>query len=60
MVKVAIAGGSGRMFSILTRQILFIDEIQTCTEVAREVINALVATRKHEIVVFSRSVRINH
>ena len=55
MVKIAIAGGTGREFDsdTLCRWLGFTDDPP---EVAREVIDALDASGKHDIVILSRSV----
>jgi hypothetical protein len=52
MVKIAIAGGSGRMYTHNAETLKLI----SYTELAREVVDSLVATRKHEITLLARSV----
>jgi hypothetical protein len=55
MVKIAVAGGSGR--TALYIQITFPNNADfPLTEVAQEVIDALVAAKKHEITILSRNV----
>jgi uncharacterized protein YbjT (DUF2867 family) len=54
MVKIAIAGGSGGKHFI-SLQILDLLMFRVKPEVAREVIDALLAAKKHEITVLSRS-----
>lgn len=54
MVKIAVAGGSGRTPNLVPSTERF--SANTTVEVAREVIDALVATKKHEITILSRHV----
>ena len=54
MVKIAVAGGSGR--AALCIQITFPIALTFLTEVAREVIDALVAAKKHKITILGRNV----
>lgn len=57
MVKIAVAGGSGR--AALHIQSTFTNPADFLpTEVAQEVIDALVAVKKHEIMILSRNVRM--
>ena len=59
MVKIAIAGGSGsRRF--LLRDALIRELTNILSDVALEVIDALVATKNHEILLLSRKVRSFH
>lgn len=56
MVKIAIAGGSGSRLSRPEK--LYVCRIaNVLIDVALEVIDALVATRRHEILLLSRKVR---
>lgn len=54
MVKIAIAGGSGSRF----RGYLIRSVTNGSADVAQEVIDVLVAAKKHEILLLSRKVRI--
>ena len=61
MVKIAIAGGSGSKLALPPWTALgACDLADTPTDVALEVIDALVATGKHEILLLSRKVRSSH
>lgn len=53
MVKIAVAGGSGR--TALNTQTLDQITLTLTTEVGREVIDALVAAKKHEVMILTRS-----
>jgi hypothetical protein len=55
MVKIAVAGGSGRT-SLNTLNTAINHADFKPTEVGREVVDALVATKRHEIVILSRNV----
>jgi hypothetical protein len=55
MVKIAVAGGSGRT-SLSTQNTAINHADFKSTEVGQEVIDALVAARKHNIVILSRNV----
>lgn len=56
MVKIAIAGGSAsRLYYVLMLNIKY-DRANSPIDVAMEVIDALVATKKHEILLLSRKV----
>jgi hypothetical protein len=55
MVKIAVAGGSGRT-SLNTLNTAINHADFKSTEVGQEVIDALVAARKHDIVILSRNV----
>lgn len=57
MVKIAVAGGSGGKTH---RIIPFIDvDLDPhCSELAREILDALIATKKHEITILSRNVGV--
>lgn len=52
MVKIAIAGGSGGMFDPTEPPF----QTNTGTGVGSEIVDALVATNKHEIILLSRKV----
>lgn len=54
MVKIAVAGGSGR--TALHTEITTTTHANVPLEVGQEVIDALVAAKKHEITIFSRNV----
>jgi hypothetical protein len=62
MVKIAVAGGSGSTsyLTILASYHVFNPSVSHLTvsnvEIASEIINALVATKKHEILILSRRV----
>ena len=58
MVKIAVAGGSGGLSGFHITE----TRIRTNTypiELAREVIDALLATKKHDIIVISRTVKLS-
>lgn len=57
MVKIAIAGGSGSVFSTSLRMSL-LQYTNGSADVAQEIIDVLVASEKHEILLLSRKVRI--
>jgi len=58
MVKIAIAGGSGSVFSTSLLMSKFLQYTNGSTDVAQEIIDVLVASEKHEILLLSRKVRI--
>ena len=55
MVKIAVAGGAGRM-SLNTLNTAINHADFEPTEVGQEVVDALVAIKRHEIVILSRNV----
>jgi hypothetical protein len=63
MVKIAVAGGSGStsyrtiLASYHVFNLLVFHLTVANVEIACEIINALVATKKHEILILSRRVR---
>jgi hypothetical protein len=57
MVKIAIAGGSSSELST-TSCSSFRSVPNNLADVAQEILDVLVATKKHEIVLLSRKVRI--
>jgi len=56
MVKIAIAGGSGRTSPLVYIELPCMTNFNI-TEVAQEVIDALLVSGKHEIVILSRKVQ---
>ena len=56
MVKIAIAGGSGRTSPLVYIELPCMANFNI-TEVAQEVIDALLVSGKHEIVILSRKVQ---
>ena len=57
MVKIAMIGGSGSGFSI-SLYILVCNVTNGLLDVAQEIIDVLVASNKHEILLLSRKVRM--
>lgn len=56
MVKIAIAGGSGSMFPFVCEFLIW-SATNGLADVAQEIIDVLVAAKKHEILLLSRKVR---
>lgn len=56
MVKIALAGGSGSKSQVPLLQPISI--IHVLSDVASEVIDALVATGKHDILILTRNVSL--
>jgi hypothetical protein len=57
MVKIAVAGGTGGAVPTLKQNNNLEITLTVRTELAREVVDALVASKKHEITILTRNVR---
>jgi hypothetical protein len=57
MVKIAVAGGTGGAVPTFKQNNNLETTLIALTELAREVVDALVAARKHEITILTRRVR---